>query len=108
MRSWRLEPPQHWPCSCLIHMGLMAVERRWLRMAAVESFDETHLERMCGVLGHTSRGLSGSEIGHILQQLGIADDNPTITKRIRLFYALANRQRSDCYGNIVVKFIYVA
>jgi hypothetical protein len=77
-------------------------------MATINSFDETHLEQICGVLADTSTGLSGSEIGSILQQLGIADENPTITKRKRLFYALANRQRMDGRANIVVKFIYAA
>jgi len=77
-------------------------------MAVIPSFDETHLEQICGVLGATSGGLTGSEIGSLLAQLGIKDDFPTDTKRRRLFAALCNRQRADGCGNYVVAFIQKA
>jgi uncharacterized protein (TIGR02391 family) len=75
---------------------------------AVPSFNETHLEQVCAVLADTGAGLTGSEIGSLLAQLGISDPEPTITKRKRLFVALCNRQRSDGCGNYVGQFIHRA
>jgi uncharacterized protein (TIGR02391 family) len=74
----------------------------------VPSFNESHLERICMVLADTSSGLTGSEIGRLLQQAGIDDGDPTATKWKRLFFALCNRQRQDGCGNNVVRFIYEA
>jgi uncharacterized protein (TIGR02391 family) len=74
----------------------------------VPSFNESHLEGMCRILGDTSSGLTGSEIGRLLQQVGIEDSDPTGTKWKRLFLALYNRQRQDGCGNNVVRFLYVA
>src|ERR1035437_7596342 len=74
----------------------------------VPSFNESHLEGMCRILGDTSSGLTGSEIGRLLQQLGIEDGDPAATKWKRLFFALCNRQKRDSCGNNVVRFIYAA
>ena len=74
----------------------------------VPSFNESHLERMCMVLADTGSGLTGSEIGRLLQQTGIDDGDSTSTKWKRLFFALCNRQRQDGCGNNVVRFIYAA
>jgi len=75
---------------------------------AIPSFDETHLEQLCAVLADTGAGLTGSEIGSLLMQLGIEDPQPMITKRKRLFAALCNRQRADNCGNLVGQFIHKA
>lgn len=75
---------------------------------AIPSFDETHLEQLCAVLADTGAGLTGSEIGSLLMQLGIEDPQPMITKRKRLFAALCNRQRRDNCGNLVGHFIHKA
>lgn len=77
-------------------------------MAVVEAFNETHLERVCDVLADTSSGLTGSEIGRFLSELGIDDPMPTMTKRHRLYGALLARQRRDGCGNIVVGFVHRA
>jgi len=77
-------------------------------MAAVESFNEAHLERICDVLADTSTGLTGAEIGRILRDLSIEDPQPTITKRHRLYEALLARQRRDNCGNAVAAFIHRA
>ncbi len=74
----------------------------------VLSFDESHLEGICRILADTSCGLTGSEIGRILQQVGIEDGDPTATKWKRLLFALCNRQRQDRCGNNVVRFLYAA
>lgn len=74
-------------------------------MATIEAFSETHLERICEVLGDTSSGLAGSEIGRILRDLNIHDPQPTMTKRHRLYDALLTRQRRDKCGNAVAALI---
>ncbi len=61
-------------------------------MAALAAFDLSVLERICEVLADTSTGLTGSEIGKLLSQIGIDDPMPGITKRVRLFEALKQRQ----------------
>lgn len=77
-------------------------------MAQIPSFDETTLRALCEVLGDTSSGLTGSEIGQILRDCGIDDLLPNVTKRHRLFEALYQRQSRDGCGNQVVAFIYAA
>lgn len=77
-------------------------------MAAIPSFGEAHLQRICEVLGDTRNGLTGSEIGRLLEQLGIADPQPSDTKRHRLFAALRARQGQDRCGNNVAAFIQAA
>lgn len=71
----------------------------------IPSFKEANLEQACNVLGDTSTGLTGSEIGRYLRECEINDPNPEMTKRIRLFDALAARQRSDGCANNICAFI---
>jgi uncharacterized protein (TIGR02391 family) len=66
------------------------------------------LEAICKVLADTNRGLSGSEIGHLLGQLKIRDSDPTITKWKRLYNALAAKQNADGHGNSICQFIEAA
>lgn len=61
----------------------------------IPSFNEANLEQVCNVLGDTSTGLTGSEIGRYLGECGINDPMPSMTKRIRLYEALVARQRAD-------------
>lgn len=56
-------------------------------------------------LGETSIGLSGSEIGRILAQLGFDDPGPEMTKRYRLAIAPINQQRKDNASNCVIRFL---
>ncbi len=74
----------------------------------IPTIDETHLEQICNVLADTSTGLTGSEIGRVLRQTGIADPNPDVTKRVRLYEALSSRQQQDRCGNNVFAFIQQA
>lgn len=71
----------------------------------IPSFNKAHLEQICNVLGDTGSGLTGSEIGRYLHECGIADPNPAMTKRIRLFDALVARQQSDGCANNICAFI---
>ncbi|WP_022853963.1 TIGR02391 family protein [Thermodesulfatator atlanticus] len=77
-------------------------------MAEVPKFDEAVLRKICDILGDTYTGLTGSEIGQLLQNCGIDDPFPGETKRRRLFEALSRRQKQDRCGNNVVAFIYAA
>lgn len=77
-------------------------------MAQIPSFDETTLRAICSVLGDTSSGLTGGEIGQILRDCAIDDPFPGGTKRHRLFDALSQRQRRDACGNQIAAFIIAA
>lgn len=72
---------------------------------AFPTLDEANLQAVCAVLGDTGGGLTGSEIGRYLQECGIADPDPGVTKRHRLYDALARRQRSDGCANGILRFI---
>lgn len=74
-------------------------------MVAVPEFSVTELESICGVLGDTNNGLTGSEIGSILSRLSIPDPMPGITKRHRLFEAFTTHQAQTHSGNTVAAFI---
>jgi uncharacterized protein (TIGR02391 family) len=71
----------------------------------IPSFNEANLEQVCNVLGDTSTGLTGSEIGRYLRECGIDDPSPGMTKRIRLYEALVARQCLDACANNVCAFI---
>lgn len=73
-------------------------------MAMIPEFSQNHLERICEILGDTVSGLSGSQIGKYLNQLGI-EDGVTSTKRVRLFEALGAHQKRDRCGNLIGAFI---
>ena len=74
-------------------------------MPAIPEFSQAELEQVSGVLAETGGGLTGSEVGHILSQLGIRDPSPGMTKRHRLFNALAGHQTRTRSGSIVGAFI---
>jgi uncharacterized protein (TIGR02391 family) len=74
-------------------------------MEQIAPFDSQHLEAACRVLADTSRGLTGPQIGHILQDMKIADLSPDLTKWKRLFNALAEAQNKHQVGNHLIMFI---
>lgn len=73
-------------------------------MTAIPKIDENILQQFCNVVGDTTSGLTGSEIGQLLSQAGIDDLQPTITKRTRLFEALRTRQDKDGCSNNILAF----
>ena len=77
-------------------------------MAPIPSLSEQQLKAICDVLGDSSDGLTGSEIGSLLVQCGIDDPHSDITKRHRLYQALTLRQRQDRCANYVIAFIQTA
>ncbi|CAH7053374.1 Hypoth_Ymh domain-containing protein [Vibrio chagasii] len=77
-------------------------------MARLEKLDLGIIESICKVLGETSNGFKGSEIGKLLYEAGIDDIDATDTKWKRLNAAIANRQEQDGCANNVIHFIQIA
>ena len=75
--------------------------------------DESIVRSLSQVLGRTEGGLTNKQINEVLAAAGIADATPPaprgtyvmISKRDRLFNALAARQRRDDCGNAVLVFV---
>jgi len=69
-----------------------------------------NLEAIAKALAHTSKGLSGPEIGHVLTECRVDDPDPkgTMTKWKRLYSALGTHQNAKGTGNHVVGFIHKA
>jgi uncharacterized protein (TIGR02391 family) len=70
-----------------------------------DPWPEHVLEGVADVLGNTHTGLTGTDIGRLLERSRIADISPRITKRRRLREALVARQARDGAANCVVRFI---
>lgn len=62
------------------------------------------LQGLARIMGDTSDGLKGSEIGRYLQMAGIADYSPGITKWQRLFNAFAVYQNTTQCCNAILNF----
>ncbi|MFV9440403.1 hypothetical protein ACNUIP_09050 [Pseudomonas aeruginosa] len=71
----------------------------------IDPFSSQHLEAACRVLADTERGLSGTQIERLLQEIEVADTSPGITKWKRLFNALAGAQNWHQIGNHLIMFI---
>lgn len=67
--------------------------------------DGSVLEGISKTLGDTNNGLTGTEISKFLQEVGIIDTDPGITKWKRLFNAFANYQNKSRISNNILKFI---
>jgi uncharacterized protein (TIGR02391 family) len=74
-------------------------------MARIEPFNSQHMEAACRVLADTERGLTGTQIERLLQEIEIADVSPGITKWKRLFNALAQAQNQHQMGNHLIMLI---
>jgi hypothetical protein len=61
----------------------------------IPKFDEANLQAISDIIGDTSSGLTGSEIGRYLRECGIPDPMPQMTKRHRLYAALSAKQDAD-------------
>ena len=62
------------------------------------------LQGLARIMGDTSDGLTGFEIGRYLQMFGIADCSPGITKWQRLFNAFAEYQNTTHCCNAILNF----
>ncbi len=70
-----------------------------------DQWPEHVVEGIADVLGETSGGLTGSEIGVLLSRSKIEDITPGATKRHRLRIALLTRQVRDGAANCVIRFV---
>ncbi len=75
------------------------------KMERITLFSSQHLEAACKVLADTQKGLTGSQIGRLLQEIKIIDTSPEMTKWKRLFNALAEAQNKYKVGNHLIMFI---
>ncbi|MBT1516528.1 TIGR02391 family protein [Bradyrhizobium sp. SRL28] len=60
-------------------------------------FMQSQLRAIADALGDTDQGLTGSEIAHMLESCQMADPDPALTKRHRLYnaFALSQNTRQD-------------
>jgi uncharacterized protein (TIGR02391 family) len=68
-------------------------------------FSQSQLEAIAAALGDTSDGLTGSEIAHLLATCSIADVDPTLTKRHRLYNAFVKEQNQRQDRTHILGFI---
>ena len=68
-------------------------------------FFQSQLEAIAAALADTVEGLTGSEIGHLLDTCGIADPTPSMTKRHRLYNAFAGSQNTRQDRAAILAFI---
>lgn len=74
-------------------------------MERIEPFNAQTLEAACRVLADTERGLTGPELGYLIQDCNIHDISPTMTKWKRLFNSLVDAQNTYQVGNHLIMFI---
>lgn len=77
-------------------------------MAKIEKLDFGVIEAISKILGDTSTGFTGTEIGKVLYESKIKDIDPINTKWKRLNSAIANKQEEDGCSNNVLNFIQLA
>ena len=68
-------------------------------------FTEAQIESIAKLFGDTTCGLTGSEIGHLLLSIRVADSSPAMTKWKRLYNALVEHQNKHQVGNHIVQLI---
>jgi uncharacterized protein (TIGR02391 family) len=71
----------------------------------IDPFEDQVLEGLCRAVADTERGLTGSEIGHLLADCRVKDTDPSLTKWKRLFNALGQFQNEHRTGIHVVRFL---
>ena len=74
-------------------------------MERLPPFNPQQLEALAKILADTATGLTGSQIGYLLQDARIPDVSPQMTKWKRLFNAFVERQNERHYGNHVLMFV---
>lgn len=77
-----------------------------IQMKKVSPFSGQQLESIAQVLADTVTGLTGTEIGNLLNECKIPDVSPEMTKWKRLYNAFVEYQNAKQFGNHVVGFIH--
>lgn len=77
-------------------------------MALIQKLNNATIEKISQILGDTSTGFSGSELGRLLVECNIDDIELSMTKWKRLNIALLNKQNRDNCANNIVHFIQTA
>lgn len=78
------------------------------KRSSVRPLTAAELESLSKALADTSDGLTGSEIGRLLEQAKIEDPDPTMTKWKRLYNALAAAQNGARAATPTLNFIHHA
>jgi len=85
--------------------GLRTARRsRWLT-DLTRQFTQAQVEAIAGALGDTGAGLTGSEIGHLLNVCNIPDLDPASSKRVRLLAAFAASQNARGDRGAILAFV---
>lgn len=71
----------------------------------IPPMDGSVIEGISSALGDTDNGLTGSEIGKFLKEVGIEDTDPSITKWKRLYNAFVTFQNEKKVSNNILTFI---
>ena len=74
-------------------------------MERLSPFNRQQLEAFAKILADTATGLTGSQIGYLLQDARIPDVSPKMAKWKRLFNAFVECQNEREYGNHVLMFV---
>ena len=74
-------------------------------MTPIAPFNPQHLEAACRVLADTERGLTGTQIERLLQEINVTDVSPDLSKWKRMFNALAAAQNKHQLGNHLIMLI---
>ena len=91
-----------------MHCGLAPFPAQQLGGIVVpveKQFSHSELEAFAAALGDTSEGLTGSEIGHLLATLKMADPTPDMTKWKGLHNAFVERQNYSQNRRAILEFI---
>lgn len=70
-----------------------------------KQFSQSEIEAIAAALADTSDGLTGTEIGHLLESLKMSDPTPGITKWKRLHNAFVERQNYSQNRRAIMEFI---
>jgi len=77
-------------------------------MASIQKLHNATIEQISQILGDTSTGFTGTELGRLLSECNINDIEPSMTKWKRLNEALLKKQTADNCANNVFHFIQTA
>ena len=63
------------------------------------------IQSVCDVLGDTDTGLTGFEIGKLIERLNLPDPEPSASKRHRIYKSLFAQQQSTTSSDSIIAFV---